>query len=149
MAVTGDSNVFSPDPSVSVRVQASVCWATPCDLDRVRGNWPEKSMLYNLKDPFWFFFPNKTYDQDFARKASPTSYVHAGVPPMLIVHGAKDNLVPLGQVQDFVAKLKAAGDDITFRLDPDHGHDVMNATSVDEALPFFERTLKPSATSPK
>jgi len=146
VAVTGDGAKFSKDP-VSARVQAAVCWATPADLDRDRGHWPPHAMLWNPKDPFFKFFPNGTYDTAFAQMASPASYVHAGIPPMLIVHGAKDNLVPLGQVQVFVDNLKKAGVDVTLRIDPNHGHDVMGSPSPEEALAFFQRTLEPPAAA--
>jgi len=145
MAVTGDGHQFSPDPGASVRVQAAVCWATPADLDRDRGDWPKTSMMYNdAKAPLWRLFPDNTYDGSFARLASPASYVHPGIPPMIIVHGAKDELVPPGQAVAFANRLQAAGVEAKLRVDPDHGHDVMNVTSVDEALVFFERILKPT-----
>jgi acetyl esterase/lipase len=148
MAVTGDGTQFSHD-SVSVRVQAAGCWATPADLDRDRGNWPAHSVLFNPKDPLFKFFPDGTYDSAFARMASPASYVHAGVPPMLILHGGKDDLVPLGQAQAFADNLKNAGDDVTFRIDPDRGHGVMCDAATQEAIRFFQRTLTSSVGSTK
>ena len=145
MAVTGDSQRFSRDPGVSARVQAAVCWATPADLDRARGAWPETSMMYNgTNAPLWAFFPGNSYDGAFGRAASPASYVHAGVPPMILVHGAQDKLVPPGQAVAFAEALKQAGVPVTFRIDPDHGHDVMNALSTEEAVAFFQRILKPA-----
>jgi acetyl esterase/lipase len=145
MAGTGGGNRFSSGPPESARVQAAVCWATPADLDRERGQWPKDSMMYNgPQAPLWQFFPQKKYDDDFARKASPASYVHPGIPPMIIVHGAKDALVPPGQAVAFANALKHAGVDVTLRLDPDRGHDVMNAPAVGEAIAFFRRVLKPT-----
>ena len=63
---------------------------------------------------------------------------------MIIVHGAQDELVPPGQAVAFADALKKSGVEVTLRVDPDHGHDVMKAPSVDEAVAFFERTLKPA-----
>jgi acetyl esterase/lipase len=143
MAVTGGEHPFSKALNASLRVQAAVCWAAPFDLDRERGNWPTNMFAWNPKDPFSrTFFPGGAYDGDFARKASPASYIHAGIPPMLIVHGARDTTVPLGQASVFAAKLKESGVDVTFRVDPDHGHDVMGASATEEAIQFFERTLR-------
>ena len=119
--------------------------SAPADLDRERGVWPKTSMMYNgTNAPLWAFFPGKGYDAEFARMASPASYVHSGVPPMIIVHGARDDLVPPGQAVTFAEALKMAGVPVTLRIDPDYGHDVMNATAVDEAVAFFQRTLKPA-----
>jgi acetyl esterase/lipase len=143
MAVTGDGTQFSKDPSANVRVQAAVCWATPADLDRDRGQWPAKSIMFNPRDPLFKLYPNGVYDGAFARTASPASYVHAGICPMLILHGGKDDLVPVGQAQAFADALKKAGVDVTFRIDPERGHGVMSAAATDEAIQFFQRTLGP------
>lgn len=148
MAVTGDGTQFSHDP-VSVRVQAAVCWATPADLDRDRGNWPAKSMMWNPKDPMFKLYPNGVYDTAFAQMASPASYVHPGVPPMLILHGGKDDLVPIGQAQAFADNLKKAGVDVTFRIDPTRGHGVMCEAATQEAIQFFQRALTPAVSSAK
>ncbi|MEI9960258.1 MAG: prolyl oligopeptidase family serine peptidase [Limisphaerales bacterium] len=123
-------------------VHAAVCWAGPFDLDRERGNWPTNMFAWNANDPFnKTFFPEGVYDRDFARKSSPASYIHKGIPPMLIVHGGQDSVVPLGQAAAFACGLKQAGSDVIFRIDPDHGHDVMNAVAIKEAIQFFEGTL--------
>ncbi len=145
MAVTGDSHRFSPNPGADARIQAAVCWATPADLDRERSNWPKNSMMYNgTNAPLWHFFVDKKYDGEFARMASPASYVHREVPPMTIVHGAQDELVPPNQAVAFAEALKKAGVQVALRVDPDRGHDVMNAASVDESVLFFTGILKPS-----
>lgn len=46
---------------------------------------------------------------DLAKAASPTSYIDAGDPPVLILHGDKDNLVPLWQSILFKNSLQLAG----------------------------------------
>lgn len=144
MACTGDGQRFSRDPKASYRVQAAVCWAIPADLDRDRGKWPATSMMHNAADaPLWGFFPGRRYDGEFARMASPASHVHADMPPVLMVHGQKDALVPPGQALAFAESLKRAGVRLSLRVDPDRGHDVMNAESVNEAVAFFKSILKP------
>ena len=143
MACTGNEKRFTSDPQASLRVQASVCWAIPADLDRDRGKWPATSMMHNpASAPLWGFFPNKRYDGEFARMASPASYVHAEVPPVLIVHGQQDELVPPGQAVAFAESLKEAGVSITLRLVSNRGHDVMNEESIVEAIGFFTSILK-------
>jgi acetyl esterase/lipase len=143
MACTGNGKHFSPDPQASLRVQAAVCWAIPADLDRDRGKWPKTSMMHNaVSAPLWNFFPNRRYDGDFARMASPASYVHPEVPPILLVHGQQDELVPPEQALAFADSLEKAGVKVTRRVVPDLGHNVMNAESIHEALEFFTRILK-------
>ena len=145
MACTGNGQRFSTDPKASLRVQAAVCWAIPADLDRDRGKWPTTSMMHNAEDaPLWALFPNKRYDGEFARMASPASYVHPDIPPMAFVHGQKDELVPPGQALAFVDSLKKAGVRVNLRVDPNRGHDVMNPESVNGAVGFFTNVLKPN-----
>lgn len=50
------------------------------------------------------FFPGGAYDAAFARRASPASYLHAGMPPLLVVHGARDTVVPLARVEESVKR---------------------------------------------
>ena len=54
--------------------------------------------------------------------ANPASYVTAGAPPMLIVHGAADPLVPHHQSELLYAALAEAGADATFVSVPGAGH---------------------------
>lgn len=144
MACTGNGNRFATDPKASLRIQAAVCWAIPADLDRDRGKWPTTSMMHNGVDaPLWGLFPSRCYDGEFARMASPASYVHSAIPPMAFVHGQQDVLVPPGQALAFVDSLKKAGVRVNLRVDPNRGHDVMNAESINEAIGFFTRNLKP------
>ena len=43
------------------------------------------------------------------REASPITYVHKGMPPLLLIHGAKDLLVPYDQSVKMCDKMKQAG----------------------------------------
>ena len=141
MATTGDTQTFVTN-ATSTRVQAAVMWAAPFDLDRERGGWPRDTLVWNPNDPFWAFYPGGKYDQDFARRASPAAYVHSNLPPLLIVHGGKDRIVPGGQAGVFARAVKQAGNAVTLRMEPEYGHDVNRPESYEEALRFFEKTLK-------
>ena len=46
---------------------------------------------------------------ELARSASPVHYVHAGQPPMLVVHGTADKLVPYLQAEVLVEAMEKAG----------------------------------------
>lgn len=124
-------------------IQAAVCWSPPMDLDRERGPWPTSTFVWNSEDKFTkTFFPGGAYDPTFARRASPASYIHEGLPPFLIVHGARDEVVPLAPVEKFVKQSRALGADVTFRVDPALGHNTMNEESKDEALRFLIKVLR-------
>lgn len=123
-------------------IKAAVCWSPPCDLDRVRGEWPPTTFAWNPNDPFCrTFFPGGRYDDGFAREASPTTHLHGAMPPMLVVHGERDTVVPFAQAARFAELGRAAGSDVTFRVAPDRGHDTMGDETEAEALAFFEETL--------
>ena len=74
---------------------------------------------------------------DECRAASPLTYVRAGAPPFLIMHGLADNSVPHGQSLLLYEALAAAGNEVTLRLVDGLPHTFFNRTDLDEiAGPF-------------
>ena len=59
---------------------------------------------------------------DLAREASPLTYVHAGAPPVLLMHGDSDALVPADQSIRFATALADAGGTATLELVPGASH---------------------------
>ena len=53
---------------------------------------------------------------------SPTHYIRADLPPMLLIHGDADETVPLQLSQDFVAALQKAGVKADLHVYPERGH---------------------------
>ncbi|HTR43508.1 MAG TPA: alpha/beta hydrolase [Pseudomonadales bacterium] len=62
-------------------------------------------------------------DAEKAKKASPINYVSATAPPVLIIQGGKDNLVPLAQSERLHAALDKAGVKNQLIVVDDAGHD--------------------------
>ncbi len=65
-----------------------------------------------LRENFKKLFGRETADDaamKVLREASPLTYVKAGLPPFLLVHGAADATVPLAQSERLREKLRAAG----------------------------------------
>ena len=60
------------------------------------------------------------------RAASATTYVRAGLPPFLLIHGTADEAVPYQQSVKFCAQLKASGDRCELYTVPDGIHGVIN-----------------------
>jgi acetyl esterase/lipase len=74
---------------------------------------------------------------DKVRAASPLTYVRAGAPPFLIMHGLADNSVPHHQSVLLYEALAAAGNDVTLRLVDGLPHTFFNRSNLDElAGPF-------------
>ncbi|MBN1154436.1 alpha/beta hydrolase [candidate division KSB1 bacterium] len=77
----------------------------------------------------------------------PVSYIAAGHPPMLLIHGTEDKIVPIEPMDEFVAKLKEAGmEDLTYLRIDGGNHGVAYEFNLDVTKPamdeFFARTLK-------
>ncbi|HEX5985965.1 MAG TPA: alpha/beta hydrolase [Nocardioides sp.] len=51
-------------------------------------------------------FADPSKDLERFRQASPLARVHAGAPPMLVIHGARDSLVEVEQARHFVRALR-------------------------------------------
>jgi dipeptidyl aminopeptidase/acylaminoacyl peptidase len=57
--------------------------------------------------------------KDLARQVSPLSYVRAGLPPIITIHGDEDNVVPYNQAVRLHAALDKVG--VTNQLVTIHG----------------------------
>lgn len=92
-----------------------------------------------------FGAPLENHRQDII-DASPMTYVKSGEPPMLIMHGDQDTLVPLSQSQELCDKLKADGDDVTLKILPGVSHGGLDHFASPENIEitkeFLARTLK-------
>ena len=139
IVTTAGTGLFS---DITSSPQAAVLWSGPFDLGRERGQWPSDTFVWNPEDPFCkTFFPGGAYDEVCARLASPASYIRAGLPPMLLVHGGKDGVVPLGQALGFAEALRGWGVNVQIRVEPESGHDTMSPENYLEALRFFRGVL--------
>jgi acetyl esterase/lipase len=145
MATSGDvPELEAPGPhrEVSSRVQAAcdLCGA-PHDF-----SWfgrPEIKARFgpvaeNLR--LWLGAPVEDCP-DLARQMSPATYVSAACPPMLLVHGDRDDIVPVEETEEFFRTLQAAGVDATLRILPGVGHGIDMAPIRDDVVGFFRRTL--------
>lgn len=82
------------------------------------------------------------------RLANPVTYVQAGAPPFLLIHGAGDEVVPIRQSELLARALEARGNAVTFVAIPGAGHNFGDdELSWPEAqrlvLEFFRAQLRP------
>ena len=73
-----------------------------------------------------------------AKLVNPITYVRAGVPPLIDVHGANDGTAPVPDSQRLVSLLKTAGADATLHLVPNAGHGFTDATWPDAEKAMFD-----------
>ena len=78
-------------------------------------------------------------------KASPITYVSKDDPPILIMHGDADTIVPLDQSERFYEALKKAGVDATLHIVKGAGHGFSGKEIEDVTTAFFDKHLKGAA----
>ncbi|RMF39320.1 MAG: alpha/beta hydrolase [Planctomycetota bacterium] len=126
-----------PYRDVSSELQAAVCVATPADFTI----WTRERVPQGLA----MLFGTNENLEEIARRASPVTYARRDAPPMLVIHGTADKLVPVDQGRRLVKALQAAGaKDVTYLEIEGAGHGVFNqaAEKTGPAVEaFFARTL--------
>ncbi len=154
MADVNDDEGDGGSPGVSSAVQAVVDFYGPTDFLTPDIYTDEAKRLTT-----GLFGVPREQNPDLWKSGSPVFYVAAGDPPMLLIHGDADPLVPLAQSQVFDAALTKAGVPHQLlvihngvhglaplpgtKIDP--GWQVINQTQLD----FFAKYLQPSAPTAK
>jgi acetyl esterase/lipase len=153
----GDAKAKDPVERVSSRVQAVACFFPPTDFL----NWGREGAVLDYKHmdkrfkaaiDFQLFdteeriFKRVTDDKkvsEILRDISPISHVSRDDPPTLIIHGDKDELVPLQQSERMVARLKASRVPANLIVKKGCGHGWITILKDTETLAdWFDRYLK-------
>jgi acetyl esterase/lipase len=143
-ATTGDIKEFDTDKwtGVSSAVQAAVIFYAPINLaNSVRND------AYKLSDGTWSgdaflgFDTKNPANADKVNKANPLTYISERTPPMLIVHGTKDVIVPISEGESLHAALEAAKRPVTFLRIDGAGHSFGQVTSTAEVMTEIVRFL--------
>lgn len=77
-----------------------------------------------------------------AKAASPVTYVSAGDPPFLHIHGTADKLVPYAQAEEFDAALDKAGVSSTLLTGEGAPHVFFSQDLVNKMQVFFDKHLQ-------
>jgi acetyl esterase/lipase len=134
----GRPNKKDPVMHEASRVQAVACFFPPTDF--LSWGSPGRDVYEAMKEelkPFQAPFDFHEFDEErkmfvpitdrerrmkILRETSPISHVTPDDPPVLIIHGDADKLVPLEQSQRLMDKLKAAGVTAKLIIKPDAKH---------------------------
>jgi len=148
----GDPNAKDPVDKVSSKADAVVAFFPPTDFE----NWGDTGKtpfhMANMK----IFFPafgitDQTPEADAQKLAhllSPVQLVKAGFPPTLIVHGDKDQLVPVQQAHLIDDAFAKAGVTHKLVIVPGGGHDAMTLLGgAGAALDWFQTHLPATGAS--
>lgn len=109
---------------ISSRVQCVVDYFGPTDFLQMDDQRPTDGMIHNAPDSpeSELVGGNIQEHPEKVSRANPITYVTAGVPPFLVVHGNQDPLVPYGQSRLLVKALQKVGADVTFYTVQGGGH---------------------------
>lgn len=84
-------------------------------------------------------------DREAMLKLSPVSYIDKVTKPLLIMHGATDPRVPVGEALQFYKKVQSQNDKDQLVIFPDEGHGVAKRPNVvllhSYAIDFFKKNL--------
>ncbi|MGW1274237.1 alpha/beta hydrolase fold domain-containing protein [Streptomyces sp. NPDC002491] len=128
-------------------VQAGVVWYGPSNLLSMQSQMPAVGLLdHDAPDSPESRLVGGPVQQhpEQARQASPVSYAVADAPPLLLVHGADDRVVPAGQSVELHERLLEAGAPVNLRIVPGADHGFVGADLgplVDDALAFLRAGL--------
>jgi acetyl esterase/lipase len=125
----------------SSRVQCVVDWFGPTDLATMGGQYdePDSSVARLTGGPV-------QKNKEKAARASPVTYVTKDAAPFLIMHGDKDDVVPLGQSVKLADALRRAGVEVKFQVYKGAGHGGRVFTSPESwriIEDFFAKYLRP------
>lgn len=108
----GDPDAKDPVDRLSSEVQCVACFFPPTDFLNF-GQPGEDAVgvgtLAFFKPAFGPRSDTAEERQKLGREISPIYFVHSNMPPILIIHGDADKLVPIYQAQQFVKKCEEMG----------------------------------------
>ena len=124
---------------VSSRVQAVLDYFGPTDFLQMDAHRPPGGMVHDTPDsPESQLVGGPIQENpDRVARANPITYVTAGAPPFLIVHGDRDPLVPHHQSVLLATALEKAGVPVTFYTVEGGGHGGFEDPKVDELTKAF------------
>ena len=125
----------------SSRVQAVVDWFGPTDFlkmgkNKIEHDAPGSPESQLIGGPI-------QENKEKVAKANPITYVSKDDPPFLIMHGDKDDLVPLSQSELLQEALQKAGVDSTLKVMAGQGHGFRGGDAEAPVEAFFDKFLRP------
>lgn len=103
------------------------------NISNVTQKWPDfLKSRFNVKENLFGFDPNEDEGRtmEFTKRFSPTEKVEKGVPQILIIHGDRDQIVPINQSEILMEKLKEKEVSFEFHLLRNVGHAFRGANLI-------------------
>jgi acetyl esterase/lipase len=129
-------------PSAGIKVACD--WCGPANLETIaeQAHGETKLPWSGPDSPLERLLGGPVADKRaLAHAASPVNLVSSSVPPFLIMHGDKDDMVPIAQSAELVAALQKAGARVDYVVVPGAGHNLFNPVIFGQVLDFFDKNL--------
>jgi len=131
--------------NASSEVQGVVSWFGISDITKLPDNSiniANKLMGYNVRE-----------NAEDAKIASPINYVTKDFPPIYMIHGTNDRIVPFEQSVEFAKKINniTGKKQASLKLHINAGHgdnNIRNTTNVDETLNFIDKIMYTDRKNP-
>ena len=129
----------------STAVSAVVAWYAPSDLRTLPGDLDTDPDAADTREALLLGAPIGSAPE-VAREASPITYVRADAPPILLLHGEDDRLIPCAQSERLATALDGIGAEVAFDRFPgaDHmwlGSPDAASAALDRSVEFLQRRL--------
>lgn len=125
-----DGSVRRPGSSA---VAAVVGWYPPSDLEALPTDLGADPLDGTTREALLLGAPAAAVPE-LAAQAGPITHVAAGAPPVLLLHGRADRLIPCGQSERLHAALVAAGADAQLHLYDGADHMWLGPSATAEAV---------------
>jgi acetyl esterase/lipase len=141
------SSIGSPNGTAPVK---AICdWCGPADIRTLAAqSKPDCPLHHDTPDAVEKLLLGGTIEEKktLAVEASPTAFAHGNCPPILIMHGDADDIVPVEQSLDLSKALKSAGaPHVDMVVLPGSGHNFCTRENMERVSKFFVTYLKQSA----
>jgi acetyl esterase/lipase len=144
----GDSTAKDPIDRESSEVECVACFFPPTDF--LNYSKPGEEALGNgvLKQFKPAFGPRADDEQDrlkLEREVSPIYFIHSNMPPIMIIHGNADTLVPIYQARTFLKRCEEVGGATKLVVKEGKGHGWGNIIQdLELCADWFDEHLRPT-----
>ena len=150
MAVKGTNgiaNAKDPVDRESSEIQCVACFFPPTDFLNYSKPGEEALGIGVLRQFKPAFGPRADNERDrlkLEREVSPIYFIHSNMPPIMIIHGDADKLVPIYQAKIFLKKCEEVGGVTKLVVKEGKGHGWANIVQdVELCADWFDEHLRP------